>query len=157
MAERRRFVSNRIAALLFAVLTMLLLLELLSPYVLKNITNLHKLLMYLVIFILPTALYIKLSRYKAGEALRLRFVKVKYLPFIILFGISVSVICALINAGVAALAKGLWNARAAASAVGFVSGNPLITVFTMVIMPAVCEETSEARYRTAVATSSGFA
>ena len=119
---------------------MLLLLELLSPYVLKNITNLHKLLMYLVIFILPTALYIKLSRYKAGEALRLRFVKMKYLPFIILFGISVSVICALINAGVAALAKGLWNARAAASAVGFVSGNPLITVFTMVIMPAVCEE-----------------
>lgn len=140
MAERRLSVSNRIAALLLAVLSMLLLLELLSPHLLKNITNLGKLIIYLVIFILPTALYVRLNRYSRKDALRLRFVKAKYLPFILLFGISVSVICALINAGVAALAKGLWDTRAAASTVGFSSGNPLMLALTMVIMPAVCEE-----------------
>lgn len=137
---KKSFVSNKIAALLFTVLSLLLALELLSPYLLKNITNLHKTLLYLVIFILPMWIYIRSNRYKRRSILRLQFVKVKYLPFIILFGISTSIICAMINAGAAAVAGSLWDIRTATSTVGFTSQNPLITVFTMVIMPAVCEE-----------------
>lgn len=141
MAERKkRFVSTKIAALLFSILTLLLLLDFLSPYLLKNITNLHKLLIYLVIFILPTEIYIHVNRYKRAQALKLKFVKIKYLPFILLFGLSTSVICALINTGIAAAANGLWDIRAAASTVGFVSENPFITALTMVFMPAFCEE-----------------
>lgn len=141
MAKRKKqFVSSKIAALLFSVLTLLLLLEFLSPYLLKNITNLHKLLIYLVIFILPTALYIRVNRYKRTTALKLKFVKVKYLPFILFFGLSTSVLCALINVGISALCRGLWDIRAAASTVAFVSESPFITALTMVLMPAVCEE-----------------
>lgn len=141
MAERKkRFVSNKIAALLFSVLTLLLLLDFLSPYLLKNITNLHKIIIYVVIFLLPTDIYIRANRYKRAQMLKLKFVKIKYLPFILLFGLSTSVICALINTGIAAMADGLWDIRAAASTVGFVSENPFITALTMVFMPAICEE-----------------
>ena len=141
MANRKkRFVSTKIAALLFFILTLLLTLDFLSPYLLKNITNLHKILIYLVIFILPTEIYIRANRYKRAQTLKLKFVKIKYLPFIILFGLSTSVICALINVGIAALAGGLWDIRSAASTVGFVSENPFITALTLVFMPAICEE-----------------
>lgn len=141
MADRKkRFVSDKIAALLFCVLTLLLLLDFLSPHLLKNITNLHKILIYLIIFILPLAIYIRLNRYKRKTALKLKFVKIKYLPFILLFGLSTSVICALINIGIAALAGGLWNTSAASSTVSFVSQNPFIMILTTMIMPAVCEE-----------------
>ncbi len=140
MAERET-VSNKIAALLFSILTLLLALQLLSELgLLFALTNLHKLLIYLVIFILPITVYIKVNRYKRRAALKLNFVKVKYLPFILLYAVSVSIICAFINAGVAAVSGGLWDTRAAASAVGFVSDNPFITMLTMVLMPALCEE-----------------
>ena len=141
MANRNtRCVSKRISLLLLIVLAFLCLLDILSGYFLKNITNLQKILIYAVIFIIPIFFYLRLNRYKASSMLKLRHVKFKYLPFIILFGISVSVICALINAGAAAVLSNFWNIKIPTSTVSFASDNPAVVILTHVFLPAFCEE-----------------
>ena len=142
MAEKRntRCVSNKISLLLLIVLGFLCLLDVLSGYILKNITNLHKILIYAVIFIIPIFLYIRLNRYKTKTVLKLNHVKIKHFPFIILFALSVSIICALINAGCAAVLSNFWNINIPTSTVSFSSDNPAVVVLTHVLLPAVCEE-----------------
>lgn len=142
MAEKRntRCVSNKISLLLLSVLALLCLLNLLSGHILKNITNLQKILIYTVIFIIPIFLYIRLNRYKTKTVLKLNHVKIKHFPFIILFALSVSIICALINAGSAAVLSNFWNIRIPTSTVSFASNNPAVVVLTHVLLPAVCEE-----------------
>jgi membrane protease YdiL (CAAX protease family) len=137
---RKKQVSGRVAGLLFFVLLLLCTLNLLPPSIMKHLTNLHKILLYLVIFILPMLIYIKTNRYKISNALNLHHVKVKYLPFIILFGISTSVICMLINMGSLAILENFGIQKLPTSTVNFVSPTPAVTILTSIIMPAVCEE-----------------
>lgn len=141
MAERKTHVSNRIALLLFSVMALLVLLDIFTGLFLKNITNLHKVLIYLVIFIIPMIVYIRASKYKASNALRLRHFKMRYLPFVLLMGISVSLISALINAGFAAILSGFGvSVGEISSTVTFSSDSMLVVVIANVLMPAICEE-----------------
>ena len=60
MAKKRtKQVSGKVAGLLFFVLLMLCVLNLLPPVITAHLTNLHKILLYLVIFIVPMLIYIK--------------------------------------------------------------------------------------------------
>lgn len=137
---RKKRVCNRIAMLLFIVLALLAVLNMLPAAITVHFTNLHKMLLYLAIFILPIIIYVKGNRYKLRTALKLSHVKIKYLPFIILFGLSTSIICALINTGSLAILGNFGFEKVPTSTVNFVSPTPMVTVFTSIIMPAVCEE-----------------
>lgn len=140
MADKKRFVSNRISLLLFSVMALLVMLDIFSGYFLKNITNLQKIAIYIVIFVLPMIIYLKVNKYKGSTAFRLKHFKVKYIPFVLMFGISVSVICALINAGFGALLSGLKVSVGGTSTVSFSSESMLVVVIANVLMPAICEE-----------------
>ena len=140
MSEKKRYISNRISLLLLSVLTLLLALDIFTGMFLKNLTNVEKMAIYLVIYVIPMAVYIRLARVKASKILALSFVKFKYLPFILLFGLSTSIICALINAGSAALFSNLLDITPQETTVDFVSDRAFVLVITSVILPAVCEE-----------------
>lgn len=140
MSEKKRYISNRISLLLLSVLTLLLALDVFTGMFLKNLTNVEKMAIYVVIYIIPMAVYIRLARVKASKILGLSFVKFRYLPFILLFGLSTSIICALINAGSAALFSNLLDITPQETTVDFVSDRAFVLVITSVILPAVCEE-----------------
>lgn len=140
MPDKKRSVANRISLLLLAVLVLLCLLDIFTGFFLKDITNLHKILIYCVIFILPMLLYIKTGKYKTRDTLKTGSIKIKYLPFILLFGLSVSVICAVINAASIAVFSGLFDMQISTSTVSFASENPFVIGLTAVFLPALCEE-----------------
>ncbi len=140
MSTKKSYVSNRISLLLLIVLFLLAALDFCTGLFLKNLTNLEKIAIYVVIFIIPIIVYIKKSRSKAKYLLNLNYVKIKYLPFIILFGTSASIICALINMGVFALAKNAVDFNITTSTVNFTSDKTYVVVLTSVILPAICEE-----------------
>jgi membrane protease YdiL (CAAX protease family) len=140
MTENKKPVANRIALLLLAVLALLMLLDIFTGYFLKNITNLHKILIYCAVFLLPIGIYIKSNKYKAGSMLKLSHFKVKHLPFVILFGLSVSVICALINVISSAILGSFLDVNIPTSTVNFSSENPFVVGLTAVFLPAFCEE-----------------
>lgn len=140
MSEKKRYISNRISLLLLSVLTLLLALDIFTGMFLKNLTNVEKMAIYVVIYIIPMAVYIRLARVKATKILGLSFVKFRYIPFILLFGLSTSIICALINAGSAALFSNLLDITPQETTVDFVSDRAFVLVITSVILPAVCEE-----------------
>lgn len=140
MTENRKPVANRISILLLSVLSLLMLLDIFTGYFLKNITNLHKILIYCAFFLLPIYIYLKVNRYKAGSMLRLSHFKLRHLPFIILFGLSVSVICALINVISSALLGSFLDVDIPTSTVNFASENPFVIGLTAVFLPALCEE-----------------
>lgn len=140
MSDKKRYISNRISLLLLTVLTLLLALDICTGLFLKNLTNIEKVAIYIVIYIIPMAVYIRLSRAKASKMLGLSVVKLRYLPFILLFGLSTSIICALINMGSGALLGNLLNITPSDTTVSFVSDRVYVLVITSVILPAVCEE-----------------
>lgn len=140
MPDGKRFVSNRISLLLFSVMALLVMLDIFTGYFLKNLTNLHKIIIYIVIFVIPMIIYLKKNRYRAGTALKLKHFKMRYLPFVLMFGISVSVICTVINTVFGVMLSGLNVPLGGTSTVSFSSDNMLVMVIANVLMPAVCEE-----------------
>ena len=140
MSDKKRYISNRISLLLLVVLTLLGALDICTSFFLKNLTNVEKIIIYVIIFIIPIIVYTRLSKAKAKNIMSLHHVKARYLPFILLFGLSTSVICALINVGSAALFKNFFDISMSTSTVSFVSDKTYVTVIALVIMPAVCEE-----------------
>lgn len=137
---KKNNISNKIALLLLVVLGLLLLLDVFTGLFLKNITNLEKILIYIVIFIIPMIVYTAVNKYKPGTLLRMRHFKIKYLPFVLLLGLSVSVICALINALSAAMLSRFGLETNVTSTIGFSSDSPLVIAISGVFMPALCEE-----------------
>ncbi len=133
-------IAKKISLLLLIILSMLFLMDALSGYLLKNITNLHKILIYCVIFLIPIFIYIRKNKYKASEICKLSHVKLRYLPFIILFGLSVSIISALINAASSAVLSNFFDISIPTSTVVFASENPFVIGLTHVFLPAFCEE-----------------
>ncbi len=140
MSEKKRYISNRISLLLLTVLTLLLALDIFTGLFLKNLTNIEKMAIYVIIYIIPMAVYIRLSKVKATRIMGLSFIKFKYLPFILLFGLSTSIICALINAGSAAVFASFLDITPQETTVDFVSDRVFVLVITSVLLPAVCEE-----------------
>lgn len=140
MSTKKSYVSNRISLLLLVVLALLAALDFFTGLFLKNLTNVEKIAIYVVIFIIPIIFYIKKSRVRAKSILSLNHLKIKYLPFVVLFGISTSIICALINMGVFALVKSTADIGVTTSTVNFTSDKTYVIVLTSVILPAVCEE-----------------
>ena len=140
MNNEKLNVSGRISALLLIVLALLCGLELLLSFVPLPINNLHKLLIYIILFFLPIFIYLKVNRYKAGKALRLRHVKIKYAPFIILFSLSVSFICAILNAVSFWIGRMAGQTDNAAQLVSVTGSNPLTIILILIILPAIAEE-----------------
>ena len=137
---KKRYISNRISLLLLSVMTLLMLLDIFTDFFLKNITNLQKILIYGIIFIMPIWIYIKKCDYKRKSALKLNHVKIKYLPFIIFFALTVSIVCAMINMLTGAVFQGIFDIKISTSTVPFSSENPFVILLTAIILPAVCEE-----------------
>ena len=140
MSSKKRYISNRISLLLLIVLTMLLLLDVFSGLVLKKLSAIQKLGIYIVIYIIPIIVYAKKSKTKTTRMVSLSFVKLRYMPFVLLFGLSTSIICAFINVGTTAAIGKFINQGVTDSTVTFDSDSLFITLLASVILPAVCEE-----------------
>lgn len=140
MSDKKSNVSTRISILLLVVLGLLLLLDVFTEYLLKNITNLEKILIYVVIFIIPIIVYLRLNKYKASRALGLRHFKLRYLPFVLLAGVSISIICSFINVLNNVLLSRFGLNTAVTSTVSFSSDSPIVIAMSLVLLPALCEE-----------------
>lgn len=135
----RRDISKEISALLTVVLVLLLGLNLTKQWLPVLSTGLTVLL-YIVIYLIPLLIYIKIHRYKARAALRLKWVGVRYWVFILLFGLSVCLISTLINAGSAALFRALFHISFDNSIVDLSGEHPASLLLTAVLLPALSEE-----------------
>ena len=140
MSDKKRYISNRISLLLLCVLSLLLLLDICTGLFLKNLTNYEKVGIYIVIYMIPIAVYKLLSKTKTSKLIPLSFIKLRHLPFVILFGLSTSIICAFINVGSTAILGRFIDLSVNDSTVSFVSDRLFVTVLISVILPAVCEE-----------------
>ncbi len=136
----KKYISNRISLLLLSVLALLSALDICTSLFLKNLTNIEKIVIYIVIFIIPMVVYIKKSGSKARSLLRLKHIKARYLPFVLLFALSTSIICALINIASTAILSNVIDISVTTSTVNFASDKAYVVVIASVIMPAVCEE-----------------
>ncbi len=125
---------------MLVVLALLVMLDVFTQYFLKDITNLEKILIYIVIFLIPIFVYIKLNKYKTRTTLRLHHFKMRYLPFILLAGITLSVVCALLNVICSALFSRFGLPTLVTSTVNFSSDSPFVIFVSAVFMPALCEE-----------------
>ncbi len=135
----RRDISREISSLLLVVLTLLLGLSLCRQWLPSFGPGLTA-LVYGIVYLIPIAVYLKVHRYKARHALRLKMVGPKYWLFILLFGLSVCIICSLINLGSSALARAVFHVSFSNSIVDLSSTNPGVLFFTSVLLPAVSEE-----------------
>ncbi len=135
----RRDISREISSLLLVVLTLLLGLSLCRQWLPSFGPGLTA-LVYGIVYLIPIAVYLKVHRYKGKQALRLKMVGPKYWLFILLFGLSVCLICSLINLGSSALARAVFHVSFSNSIVDLSSTNPGVLFFTSVLLPAVSEE-----------------
>ncbi len=135
----RRDVSKEISALLTVILTLLLGLSMISQWLPKMGAGLT-VLIYILIYILPMVIYSKTHRYKLRHALRLKVVHPRYWLFILLFGLSVCLLCSLINVGTNALFKAVFHVSFENSIVDLSGKSATALFFTSVLLPALSEE-----------------
>lgn len=136
----RRDISKEISSLLLVVLCLLLGLSIGRQWLPKFGLGLT-VLIYAVVYFIPIFIYNRTHRYKARASLRMKGVKIRYWPFIILFGLSVCLICSLINLGSSALVRLVfeWDPPTG-SIVDLSSANPGVLFLTGVLLPALSEE-----------------
>ncbi len=136
----RRDISKEISALLLVVLCLLLGLSLCRQW-LPDLGLGLTVLIYAVVYFIPLTVYNRTHRYKARTSLRLKAVKIRYWPFIVLFGLSVCLICSLINLGSTALVRMVLHLEApTGSIVDLSSTKPGVLFLTGVLLPALSEE-----------------
>ena len=136
----RRDISKEISLLLLIVLCLLLGLSFCRQWLPAFDPPLTA-LVYVVIYLIPIWIYRRAHRYKAKAALRLNWVSPKYWLFIVLFGLSVCLICSLINLGCSAFARGVLNLNyGTTTIVDLSSTNPMTLLFIGVLLPAFSEE-----------------
>jgi membrane protease YdiL (CAAX protease family) len=136
----RRDISKEISGLLLVVLSLLLGLSICRQW-LPDLGLGLTVLIYGVVYFIPMMIYNKTHRYKARSALRLKAVKIRYWPFILLFGLSVCLICALINLGTGAFCRMVLHLEApTGNIVDLSSANPGVLLLTGVLLPAFSEE-----------------
>ena len=137
--SKRKDLSKEISGLLLVILTLLLGLSFGKQW-LPALSAGWTCLIYLVIYILPMLIYIRKNRYKKRSALRLKFVSPRYWLFILLFGLSVCLLCTLINVGTNAFAASVLHLRFQNNIVDLSGANPASLIITSVLLPAFCEE-----------------
>lgn len=135
----RRDISKEISSLLLVVLCLLLGLSFCRQWLPAFGVELAAIL-YLVVYFIPIGVYNKTHRYRARTSLRLKRFKLKYLPFFLLFGLSVCLICALINLGCSALAQAMFGYSPQNNIVDLSSSNTGMLILTSVLLPAISEE-----------------
>ncbi len=132
--------KNKISLLCLIIFLMLVCLSLLQKFGLLPLRNWGVMLVYGLIFFLPMLIYTKTRGRKAKEIMRLKKVDVKYFPFILLMGISVCLICGLLNVFGYMLYGNQTTTDQPTALFDFSTQNPLVLLLTMVILPAVTEE-----------------
>lgn len=135
----KRDVSKEISALLAVILILLLGLSLVGQWLPKMGAGLT-VLIYIVIYLVPMIIYSKVHRYKLRHALRMKMIHPKYWLFIFLFGLSVCLICSLINMGTGALFRAIFHVSYENSIVDLSGKSALALFFTSVLLPALSEE-----------------
>lgn len=139
MSSTRRDISREISGLLLTVLILLLGLSLCRQWLPAFGPGLTA-LVYGVVYFVPMIVYMKSHRYKPRHALRFKMVKPKYWLFIVLFGLSVCLICTLINVGATAFFRSVFH-REFQNSIVDLSGTTLSSlIFTSVLLPAFAEE-----------------
>ena len=138
MSEKKD-VSRDISGLLLAVLVLLLGLSLCRQWLPVFSPGLT-VLVYLAVYLLPMLIYVKGHRYKGRKALRLKMVHPKYWLFILLFGVSVCIICTLLQAGMSAFGRLVLHTEFQNSIVDLSGMGTGTLVFTTVLLPAFAEE-----------------
>lgn len=139
MSGKRKDISKEISGLLLIVLILLMGLSLLKQF-LPTIDGLMMVAVYLLIYFLPMVIYAKRHRYKLRHSLRLKGVHPKYLLFIFFFGLSVCLICSLINLGSNAFFKAVFHVSYQNSIVDLSGKSAGSLFFTSVLLPALAEE-----------------
>ncbi|MBQ7936580.1 MAG: CPBP family intramembrane metalloprotease [Clostridia bacterium] len=137
--SKRRDISKEISALLLVILVLLLGLSICRQW-LPALTAGWTCLIYGIIYYIPIMIYNKTHRYKARNALRLKFVSPRYWIFILLFGLSVCLICTLINLGTNAFVRAVFHTSFQNSIVDLSGANPASLIITSVLLPALSEE-----------------
>ncbi len=139
MSSKRKDISKEISGLLVIVLGLLMALSILKQW-LPAFDALLMVGIYLVIYFLPIGIYAKRHRYKVRSCLRLKGVHPKFWLFIFLFGLSVCLICSLINIGASAFFKAVFHVSYQNSVVDLSGHSAAALVFTSVLLPALSEE-----------------
>lgn len=135
----KKDISKGISALLLIVLALLMGLGLANQWIPK-LGGGWTVLLYIGIYLVPIIIYTKRNRYKMGHALRLKMVHPKYWLFILLFGLSVCLICSLINMGSAAIFRSVFQTPLRDSVVDLSGESTGALLFTSVLLPAFFEE-----------------
>ncbi|MBQ7779418.1 MAG: CPBP family intramembrane metalloprotease [Clostridia bacterium] len=139
MSSKKRDVSKEISGLLLIVLALLLALSLCRQWLPAFGPGLTALI-YGVIYLIPMLVYIKSHRYKSRNAFRLKMVSPKYWLFVLLFGLSVCLICTLINVGCTALFRAVFKVDFQNSIVDLTGTDTGTLILTSVLLPAFAEE-----------------
>ncbi|MBQ7089882.1 MAG: CPBP family intramembrane metalloprotease [Clostridia bacterium] len=135
----KKDVSKGISALLLTILVLLLGLSLCRQWLPAFGPGLTALI-YGVVYLLPIIFYMKRRHYKAKNTLRLKSPGLQYLPLAIFFGLSLCLICVLINVGSNALFRSVFHAEFQPSIVDLSSESLGTLLVTSVLLPAVVEE-----------------
>ncbi len=135
----RKNISKNVSGLLLIVLCLLLGLSLCKQW-LPKLDPGFTVLLYIVIYLVPILIYCGRHGYKVGTALRLKGFSPKYWVFTVLFGLSVCLLCTLINIGTGALFRSVFHITFENNIVDFSSTNPLSLALTSVLLPAISEE-----------------
>ena len=93
-----------------------------------------------VIYLIPILIYTKTHRYKKRYALRLKFVSPRYWLFVLLFGLSVCLICTLINVGTTAFVRSVFHITFQPNIVDLSGKSSASLILTSVLLPALSEE-----------------
>lgn len=139
MSGNRKDISKAISGLLLVILALLLGLSLCRQWLPAFGPGLTA-LVYLLLYLIPMFFYIKKHHYKRRNALRMKVIKLKYWPFVLFFGLSVCLICMLINIGSSALFQSLFKTDFQNGIVDLSSTNVGTLILTSVLLPAVAEE-----------------
>lgn len=137
--SKRRDISKEISALLLVILVLLLGLSFCRQW-LPALSTGWTCLIYGVIYLLPIWIYTRTHRYKKRHALRLKFVGPRYWLFILLFGLSVCLICTLINVGTTALVRSVFHVTFQPNIVDLSGKSHAALLLTSVLLPALSEE-----------------
>ncbi len=139
MSGAKKDISKGISGLLLIILVLLLGLSLCSQWLPAFDTALT-LLIYLIVYIIPMAVYLRRRRYKMRSALRLKFVKPRYWLFLLLFSLSVCILCSLINLGSSALFRNVFHLSFRDGIVDLSGTGAGTLMMTSVLLPAFSEE-----------------
>ncbi len=132
--------KTKVSLLCLIILILLLTLSVLQHFDLFKLRNWGVMLIYVLIFFVPMLIYAKTSGRKTGSLLRLHKLPVKYLPFTILMGVAICLICGLLNILGAVIFSSVSTGTQPTALVDFTSQNPFVLFLTMVLLPAVTEE-----------------